>query len=234
VQKDGSLVATIGPLECELAATMVPDPLATRLARVCARRRTNSSCPICKRPCVAKRVTASPPKWQAGYSAGTLANQAMFLPRAPRADGNAAYRNLVVAIADQYLASQPEEDVDAWPASFRARDQCGVAAWRFAKKRSIWIRAQVFAQWPWSFYWQDNPSAAREASRRGTTKTLRRRLARARAAESPRRRTTRLTQKITLEHHRPMKTHRLFLDGRAMILLIAAFIDPHRRCRRHS
>ena len=31
VQKDGSLTSTIGPLECELAASMVPEPLATRL-----------------------------------------------------------------------------------------------------------------------------------------------------------------------------------------------------------
>src|ERR1041385_8676234 len=37
VQRDGSLAATIGPLECELAATMVPDPLASRLRAFAAK-----------------------------------------------------------------------------------------------------------------------------------------------------------------------------------------------------
>ena len=31
---------------------------------------------------------------------------------------SAAYRDLIVAIAQAYLGSRPEEDVDAWPMSF--------------------------------------------------------------------------------------------------------------------
>ena len=69
----------------------------------------------------------------------------------------AAYRDLVVAIADQYLASQPEEDVDAWPASFAHAISAEVAAWRFTKKKEYLNRAQAFAQMAVQFFWGDNP-----------------------------------------------------------------------------
>jgi hypothetical protein len=38
VQKDGTLAVTIGPLDCETAAAMVPDPLAGRLRAFAAKR----------------------------------------------------------------------------------------------------------------------------------------------------------------------------------------------------
>src|SRR4030095_4154795 len=75
VQKDGSLAATIGPLECELAATMVPDALSARLKKFAAKEDELILADMAKRLRGDTNVYI-PPKWQAGYSAGTLANEA--------------------------------------------------------------------------------------------------------------------------------------------------------------
>src|SRR5262245_18724643 len=156
VQKDGSMAGTIGPLECELAATMVPDPLATRL-RTFAAKEDELILPGFQKGLRGEPGTTVPPKWQAGYAAGTLANQAMFCLARHEQTGNAAYRDLVVAIADEYLAAQPEEDVDAWPASFAHAISAEVAAWRFTKRPVYLDRARTFAQMAVEFFWQDNP-----------------------------------------------------------------------------
>jgi hypothetical protein len=156
VQKDGSLVATIGPLECELAATMVPDPLATRL-RTFAAKEDELILADLQKAVHGEAGAASPPKWQAGYAASTLANQAMFCLARHEQTAKEAYRDLIVAIADQYLASQPEEDVDAWPASFAHAISAEVAAWRFTKKKEYLDRAQAFAQMAVQLFWGDHP-----------------------------------------------------------------------------
>jgi len=154
VQKDGSLAATIGPLECELAASMVPEPLRSRL-RAFAAKEDELMIPDLRRQ--AAGGTNAPPKWQNGYSAGTLANQAMFCLARHEQTTNGAYRDLVVTIADQYLGSRPEEDVDAWPQSFAHAISTQVAAWRFTNKPQFLEQARAFAQRAVDVFWQDNP-----------------------------------------------------------------------------
>jgi hypothetical protein len=156
VQKDGSLAATIGPLECELAATMVPDPLAVRL-RAFAAKEDELILADLQKAVRGETAGASPPKWQNGYSSGTLANQAMFCLARHEQTKNDAYRDLLVAIADQYLGSQPEEDVDAWPLSFAHAISMEVVAWRFTKRQVYRDRARAFAKMAVDFFWQDNP-----------------------------------------------------------------------------
>ena len=69
VQKDGSFAATIGPLDCEVAAGMVPEPLSTRL-RGFAKKEDELTLADLK-----KQATGNlTPKWQSGYSAGTMAS----------------------------------------------------------------------------------------------------------------------------------------------------------------
>src|SRR5213079_2851193 len=70
VQKDGSLAATIGPLDCELAATMVPDPLASRLRAFATKE---DELILARLQAGLRGATNSdlPPPWQTGYSAGT-------------------------------------------------------------------------------------------------------------------------------------------------------------------
>jgi pectate lyase-like protein len=156
VQKDGSLAATIGPLECELAATMVPEPLATRL-RTFAAKEDELILAQLRRVIARDPKTYIPPKWQAGYSAGTLANEAMFCLARYEQTTNATYRDLLISIADQYLNAQPEEDVDAWPMGFAHVISAEVAAWRFAKRSVYLDQARTFAGMAVDVFWQDNP-----------------------------------------------------------------------------
>ncbi|HEX5175570.1 MAG TPA: hypothetical protein VFV83_01000, partial [Chthoniobacteraceae bacterium] len=154
VQKDGSMVATIGPLECELAATMVPDPLASRLRQFAVKEDELILATLRKQ--VAGEANIAPhPKWQAGYAAGTLANDAMFC-LARFAQTNAApYRELVIAIADHYLGARPEEDVDAWPMSFAHAISAELAAYRFTEKSVYLQQARRFGQMAVEIFWQD-------------------------------------------------------------------------------
>ena len=154
VQKDGALVATLGPLDLEMAATMVPDPLASRLRAFAAQEdaliiaELKSQLP--DRAALSETATAprslstpTPPKWQNGYSSGTLASSAMFCLARHEQTGQPAYRDLLVAIADEYLNSQPEEDVDAWPLSFAQAISTEVAAHRFTQGRLPGPSAEV-------------------------------------------------------------------------------------------
>ncbi len=163
VQKDGSPAATIGPLDCEFAATLVPEPLAARLRAFAAkedelllpelRRQVDTHAP--SKP--GTRPAPNPPKWQVGYGTSTLAGQAMFCLARHEQTTNAAYRDLVVAIADAYLRSRPEEDVDAWPMTFAHAISAEVAAWRFTQRPVYREQAREFAQMAVDMFWQDNP-----------------------------------------------------------------------------
>jgi hypothetical protein len=156
VQKDGSMAATIGPLECELAATMVPDPLAGRLRAFAAKEDELLLVDLRKQVRGDTNIYV-PPKWQNGYSAGTLANQAMFCLARYQQVTNDAYRDLVVAIAEAYLGARPDEDVDAWPQSFAHVISTQVAAHEFTGKRRYLEEANRFAQLAVEIFWQDNP-----------------------------------------------------------------------------
>ena len=155
VQKDGSMVATIGPLECELAATMVPEPLAARL-RTFAAKEDALILPDLRKQ-VRGETNPPVPKWQAGYSASTLANQAMFCLARFEQTSEPVYRELLTAIADQYLGARPEEDVDAWPMSFAHAISAQVAAYRFTQKAVYLEQARIFARLAIEIFWQDKP-----------------------------------------------------------------------------
>jgi hypothetical protein len=156
VQRDGSLAATIGPLECELAATMVPDPLASRL-RAFAAKEDELILPDLWKQLRGGTNASVPPKWQNGYSAGTLASQAMFCLARYEQTTNAAFADLIIAIAEAYLGARPDEDVDAWPQSFAHAISAEIAAWRFTKKRVYLDQARSFAQMAVDLFWQDHP-----------------------------------------------------------------------------
>jgi hypothetical protein len=156
VQKDGSLAATIGPLECELAASMVPDPLSSRL-KTFALKEDELILPDLQKQLRGDTAGYIPPRWQTGYSAGTLSSSAMFCLARYQQTKNPAYRDMLLAFADSYLGSRPEEDVDVWPLSFAHAISTQVAAWNLTKKQPYLDQARTFAQMAVNFFWQDNP-----------------------------------------------------------------------------
>ena len=161
VQKDGSLVGTIGPLDCETASAMVPEPLSSRL-RTFAAKEDELILPDLEKqvqatPTAGTNRTLATPKWQSGYSAGTLASSAMFCLGRYEQTQQKRYRDLVVALADAYANSRPEEDVDAWPMSFAHAISTQVAAHRFTKRQVYLEQAQRLARLAAEAFWQDNP-----------------------------------------------------------------------------
>ena len=156
VQKDGSLAATLGPLDLEIAAAMVPEPLAARLRTFAAQEDELILADI-ERQIAGDTNVYLAPKWQTGYSAGTLGSSAMFCLGRYEQTGKAAYRDAAIQIADRYLNSQPEEDVDAWPMSFAHVISAESAAYRFTKKPVYLDEARRLAQLAVNFFWQDNP-----------------------------------------------------------------------------
>ena len=156
VQKDGSLAATIGPLDCEIAAPMVPDTLAKRL-REFAAKEDDLIIRDLQKQLKGTTNTYVPPKWQAGYSAGTLASAAMFCLGRYEQTQRKEYRGLLLTFADAYRGSRPEEDVDAWPMSFGHVISTQVAAYRLTKKQAYLDEANRFAKMAVDFFWQDKP-----------------------------------------------------------------------------
>lgn len=162
VQKDGSMVGTIGPLDCELAASMVPEPLSSRL-RTFAAKEDELIMPEIERQIRGQQsATNGPPlaispKWQAGYSASTLASWAMFCLGRYEQTGAKPYRDFIVAIADAYLDSRPDEDLDVWPMSFGHAISTEVAAYKFTRRTLYLDQARAFAKMAVECFWQDNP-----------------------------------------------------------------------------
>jgi hypothetical protein len=156
VQKDGSLAGTLGPLDLEIAATMVPDALAKRL-REFAAKEDELTLQEMKKQFAGGTNVYTPPRWQNGYSAGTLASFAMFYLGRYEQTNYPAYCEMLIKTADLYLNSQPDEDVDAWPQSFAHVISAQVAAYRLTKKPIYLDEARRFARMAVEIFWQENP-----------------------------------------------------------------------------
>ena len=209
VQKDGSHgCAPSGRSNANSPPTMVPDPLASRLRAFAAKEDELILPDLQKAAARRHRAVRRPPKWQTGYSAGTLAHQAMFCLARHEQTGKPAYRDLLVAIADRYLDSQPEEDVDAWPMSFAHAISTQVAAHRFTKKAGLSRAGAAVRADGGGAFLAGQSAAAREQADRALRNHHRRRFARAGAARSPRR-DARPDDPDSVEHDRPMNFRRI-------------------------
>ena len=169
VQKDGTQIATMGPLDCETAAGMVPEPLAGRLRAFCEKEdelfladlarqaEAAKSPPPVNSPPGKPSPTVEAPLWKTGYSASTQASTAMFCLARYEQVHKPAYKDAIVAIADKYANSLPEEDLDAWPMAFAHAISTQVAAYRLTEQPVYRAQAQRLARMAVELYWQDNP-----------------------------------------------------------------------------
>jgi hypothetical protein len=158
VQKDGTLVGTIGPLDCESAAALVPEPLAGRLRAFAEKEDELTFAEIAKHADRANRTsTPEAPLWKTGYSAGTQASTAMFYLARYEQVKKAPYREALLAIADKYLDSVPEEDLEVWPLAFAHAISTQVAAYRLTEQQKYLDDAERLAFLATITFWQDKP-----------------------------------------------------------------------------
>jgi len=154
---NGVMSSTAGPLDVETAASMVPEPLASRLREFAQTedrliledlRRTYG------RP---DGTLAFKPTWEAGYSSGVTADWAMFgLARYEQVQKQ-EFRNLIIAVADAYVDTLPAEDVDVWPMSFSHIISAEVAAYKLTKRSVYFEQARRFARMAVEIFFEDNP-----------------------------------------------------------------------------
>jgi hypothetical protein len=131
---------------------MVPEPLASRL-RTFAEKEDKLMLAELKK----QSPSEYRPMWEAGYASGTAASYAMFSLARYEQVGKKAYRDALVAVADAYLNSVPEEDVDAWPMSVGHAISALVAAHRWTKEPVYLEKACDLARMAVEVFWQDNP-----------------------------------------------------------------------------
>lgn len=148
VQKDGTQVGTIGPLDPYSASLLVPQPLAGRL-KAFAAKEDELIIPDLRK--------LQAPLWQTGYSAGTQSSTAMFCLARFEQTQNPAYREILISIADKYIDSVPEEDLDAWPMPFGHAISTELAAYRFTNDKKYLEQARRIADLAIALFWQDNP-----------------------------------------------------------------------------
>ncbi|MGH9363127.1 MAG: hypothetical protein ACRD2T_14545, partial [Thermoanaerobaculia bacterium] len=153
----GTRQATLGPLDLERAAPLLPEPLASRL-RTFADEEDRLILDDLRRahagPGGSWRIRAT---WQAGYSSGTTAGRAMFALERHEQVKKAEFRDLVVAVADAYLDALPAEDVDVWPMSLAHAISAEVAAYRLTARAVYLEQACRFASMAVDSFWQGNP-----------------------------------------------------------------------------
>ena len=157
VDKEGKMYATIGPLDVETAASMVPEPLAARLRKFAELEDKLILEDLRKQFSQDNETWTFKPTWQAGYSSGVTAGWAMFGLARYQQVQNKAYKDLVIAVANAYLDSLPDEDVDVWPMSFGHIISAQVAAYKFTGKPVYLEQACRFARMAVDIFWQDNP-----------------------------------------------------------------------------
>jgi hypothetical protein len=154
---DGRLVATIGPLDIETAASMVTEPLASRLRKFAQKEDQLTLRDLREKHCQPDGTWAFEPTWQAGYAVGATAGWAMFALARFEQTQEDSFRDVVIAVADAYLDSLPAEDIDVWPMSFAHVISAQVAAYNLTGSLTYLEQACRFAQMAVHLFWQDSP-----------------------------------------------------------------------------
>lgn len=155
--KLGEETATIGPLDVEAAASMVTEPLASKLRQFAQTEDRLILRDLRKNHARPDGAWAFLPTWQAGYASGVTAGWAMFALARYEQVKKEEFRDLVVAVADAYVDSLPGEDVDVWPMSFAHVISAEVAAYKLTGDLVYLEQTRRFAAMAVDIFWQDSP-----------------------------------------------------------------------------
>ena len=159
----GNAQATIGPLDVEAAASLVPEPLAARLKKfadmedelILKDLHKTYGVPLGTPNGGPDGTLVFKPTWQAAYSAGVTADWAMFGLARYEQTRKEAFRNLIIAVADAYIDQLPDEDADVWPMSLAHIISAHVAAYKLTDRPVHLEEACRFAQMAVDMFWQD-------------------------------------------------------------------------------
>ncbi|MHC4460238.1 MAG: FG-GAP-like repeat-containing protein [Planctomycetota bacterium] len=157
LDKNGVMHGTIGPLDVATAASMVPQPLTARLRKFAEIEDRLILEDLHKQYGRDDGTLTFKSTWQAGYSSGVTAGWAMFGLARYQQVKKKEFRDLVIAVADAYVDSLPDEDVDVWPMSFGHIISTQVAAYKFTGRAVYLEQACRFARMAVEIFWQDNP-----------------------------------------------------------------------------
>lgn len=155
--KDGQMQATMGPLDVETAASLVPEPLSSRLRRFAETEDDLILQELRKGFGRPDGTWDFEPTWQAGYGSGVTADWAMFALARYEQVKRKEFRDLVIAVADAYMDSLPAEDVDVWPMSLAHIISAQVATYKFTNRAVYLEQACRFSRMAVDRFWQDRP-----------------------------------------------------------------------------
>ena len=137
-------------IDCDGAAHRLAEPLASRL-RALAASEDDVFCGLRHDVAVTGGFLMGPdkdagrtPLWEARIGSPTTAQVALLCVSRYENTGKIAYRELVHAVAEAYLASLPPDGLDAWPGTFGHAIALQLAAWRSTAKQVFLDRARKF------------------------------------------------------------------------------------------
>jgi hypothetical protein len=154
-------------IDCDGAARKVPEPLRGRLHRL-ARDIDVRFCSLPHDLNQKQGFAASPSdadgashggythRWQNPHR-GTTAAVAVICVSRYENTGNVAYRDLIVAAADAYLDSLPDEQIDAWPLTFGQAITLQLSAFRITARPEYHRRATQLGQVAIERFFDDSP-----------------------------------------------------------------------------
>jgi hypothetical protein len=154
-------------IDCDGAAHIVPEPLASRLRAFAAREdeifcslphdlKNTSGFITSAELATGRRSGRQTPLWNARYGDNTTAQVGMMCVSRYDNTGRTGHRNLLLAAADAYLNSLPADGDDIWPGTFGHAISLHVAAWRHSAKPVYMERARKFADFAVERFWRTN------------------------------------------------------------------------------
>jgi uncharacterized protein YyaL (SSP411 family) len=134
----------------------VPHPLAARLRAFAEAEDELVLADVRKLLAADPRAAGGVQLWRTGYAAGTLASSAMTCLARYEQVKQPAYRELLIAIAERYSESSPEEDLDVWPMAFAHAISTETAAYRMTDNPEYRAAARRLARTAVRLFWQDH------------------------------------------------------------------------------
>jgi len=152
-------------IDCDAAARLVPEPLASRLRNFAARedeilcqlphdlKGKSGFISSCDKTTGRRDDSSITPLWELRYGTFTTATVAMMCVSRYENTGKIGYRQLIDDAADAYLDRMPGDAVDLWPMSLGHAISLQLAAWRSTARPVHLDHARKLADYGLKTFW---------------------------------------------------------------------------------